>query len=103
MPPQVMVTRRVWLQRRCRCIIAPDLPACAAERRLPPRLPPGDADLHAGRSARPSPARLKENLTPEMLKNFSLFLYVSKASDGPLAQRLYVFRKNAGRRSEPGL
>ena len=40
--------------------------------------------------------RLKENLTREMLQNFSLFLYVSKADSGPLAQRLYVFRKDAG-------
>ena len=40
--------------------------------------------------------RLKENLTREMLQNFSLFLYVSKADNGPLAQRLYVFRKDAG-------
>jgi lipoprotein-anchoring transpeptidase ErfK/SrfK len=40
--------------------------------------------------------RLKENLTREMLENFSLFLYVSKADTGPWAQRLYVFRKDGG-------
>jgi hypothetical protein len=40
-------------------------------------------------------ARLKENLTPALLKNFSLFLYVSTAPRGPLAQQLYVFRKSA--------
>ncbi|HEY0302428.1 MAG TPA: L,D-transpeptidase [Rhizomicrobium sp.] len=40
--------------------------------------------------------RLKENLTHEMLEHFSLFLYVSKADNGPWAQRLYVFRKDAG-------
>ncbi len=40
--------------------------------------------------------RLKENLTREMLSNFSLFLYVSKADNGPWAQRLYVFRKDDG-------
>ncbi len=39
--------------------------------------------------------RLKENLTHEMLQNFKLFLYVSKADRGPWAQRLYVFRKDA--------
>ena len=39
--------------------------------------------------------RLRENLTREMLNNFSLFLYVSKAEKGPWAQRLYVFRKDA--------
>jgi lipoprotein-anchoring transpeptidase ErfK/SrfK len=40
--------------------------------------------------------RLKENLTHEMINNFSLFLYVSKADKGPWAQRLYVFRKDEG-------
>ena len=37
--------------------------------------------------------RLKENLTSEMYENFQLFLYVSKAATGPLAQRMYVFEK----------
>jgi hypothetical protein len=40
--------------------------------------------------------RLMASLTPEMVQNFDLFLYVSKAERGPLAQRLYVFRKEAG-------
>jgi len=39
--------------------------------------------------------RLKENLTHEMLDNFSLFLYVSKADNGPWAQHMYVFAKGA--------
>jgi hypothetical protein len=39
--------------------------------------------------------RLKDSLTGEMLDNFELFLYVSKAESGPLAQRMYVFRKRA--------
>jgi lipoprotein-anchoring transpeptidase ErfK/SrfK len=39
--------------------------------------------------------RLKAGLTPEMLANFDLFLYVSKADKGPLSQRLYVFEKGA--------
>ncbi len=39
--------------------------------------------------------RLKENLTREMLQNFALFLYVSKAESGPWAQHMYVFRKEA--------
>jgi hypothetical protein len=38
--------------------------------------------------------RLKSTLTPEMLQNFDLFLYVSKADHGPLAQRMVVFRKS---------
>jgi lipoprotein-anchoring transpeptidase ErfK/SrfK len=39
--------------------------------------------------------RLKENLTSEMLANFELFLYVSKADTGPWAQHMYVFQKQA--------
>ena len=38
-------------------------------------------------------ARLESGLTSEMLKNFDLFLYVSKADAGPLSQRMYVFEK----------
>jgi lipoprotein-anchoring transpeptidase ErfK/SrfK len=40
-------------------------------------------------------ARLSQNLTPEMMKNFDLFLYVSKAKKGAAAQRLYVFTKDS--------
>jgi lipoprotein-anchoring transpeptidase ErfK/SrfK len=39
--------------------------------------------------------RLKDSLTSEMLDHFALFLYVSKAEHGPLAQRMYVFQKDA--------
>jgi lipoprotein-anchoring transpeptidase ErfK/SrfK len=48
----------------------------------------------------PSPAelvrveqRLKDSLTSEMLANFDLFLYVSKADSGPWSQRMFVFEK----------
>jgi hypothetical protein len=37
--------------------------------------------------------RLKAGLTSQMLQNFDLFLYVSKADKGPAAQRMYVFDK----------
>ncbi len=37
--------------------------------------------------------RLKDNLTSEMFNNFNLFLYVSKASNGPWSQRMFVFQK----------
>ncbi|MGD0143075.1 MAG: L,D-transpeptidase family protein [Rhizomicrobium sp.] len=50
----------------------------------------------------PSPAelvrveqRLKDSLTSEMLANFELFLYVSKADSGPWSQRMFVFQKQA--------
>jgi len=38
-------------------------------------------------------ARLEARLTPEMRKYFGLFLYVSKADEGPLAQHMMVFKK----------
>jgi lipoprotein-anchoring transpeptidase ErfK/SrfK len=62
-----------------------------------PAMPPPAVSAPA-----PSPAelvrvtqRLKDSLTPEMLANFEMFLYVSKADHGPLAQRMYVFQKQA--------
>ena len=74
---------------------------------LPPPLRPSLAPVPdaAPSAARPelSPGelvrvtmRLKDSLTHEMLDNFGLFLYVSKADNGPWAQRLYVFRKDGG-------
>ena len=87
--------------------IVPDLPQIAD---LPPPLPkivsppvpdPVAPDLEgpsflslAERAA--VTTRASQNLSPEMLKNFDLFLYVSKAARGPLAQRLYVFKKHLG-------
>jgi lipoprotein-anchoring transpeptidase ErfK/SrfK len=40
--------------------------------------------------------RLKAALDQDMWNNFDLFLYVSKAEHGPLAQRMYVFRNEGG-------
>lgn len=37
--------------------------------------------------------RLQVYLTRELLEHFDLFVYVSKASAGPWAQRMYVFQK----------
>jgi len=70
----------------------------------PEQAPVKSAAVNAPRRdlSAPSPAelarvmlRLKDSLTTEMLQNFELFLYVSKADSGPLAQRMYVFRKQA--------
>ena len=71
----------------------------------PSQTAPAQAAANAPRPdlSAPSPAeltrvmlRLKDSLTGEMLENFSLFLYVSKADSGPLAQRMYVFKKQGG-------
>jgi hypothetical protein len=84
--------------------IAPIAPSTGLRTR-PTIVPPPSAEPSPSVAARESLApaelvrvsmRLKENLTREMLENFGLFLYVSKADKGPWAQRLYVFRKDAG-------
>ncbi len=63
----------------------PDLGVPAPE---PPNLKPPSA----GELARVS-ERLHDSLTPELFEHFGLFLYVSKAQAGPLAQRMYVYAK----------
>ncbi len=95
--------------------IAP-LPATPRMQHAPPRLEP------APPPAQPAPApphraqppktpertdlaraeqRLEDALTPELHANFDLFVYVSKAVDGPLAQHMYVFAKNDAGALEP--
>jgi len=73
-----------------------------AAKPAPLKLAPQAATPSAPDLALPAPAeirhvmqRLKDNLTREMLSNFDLFLYISKADAGPLAQHMYVFRKDA--------
>ena len=75
-------------------------PRCRMSRR---RISTSPAPLRAAPAPQPALARgaaawgrLQASLTPEMLKNFDLFLYVSKAKQGPLAQRMYVFRRAQG-------
>ncbi|MBL6937749.1 MAG: L,D-transpeptidase family protein [Alphaproteobacteria bacterium] len=67
----------------------------------PTIVPPPAAPSAAASSLAPAELarvtmRLRDSLTREMLDNFGLFLYVSKADVGPWSQRLYVFRKDAG-------
>ncbi len=99
--------------------ILPDLPP-AGPRLVQPRAPSAHAPRFDVASSAPPPVipapptdvaplskasaraiavsqRLRKNLTPEMLKHFDLFLYISKAARGPLAQRMYVFRKQDGK------
>jgi len=66
--------------------VAPKVPAQIA----PPPLndhPPSAAEL--SRVA----VHFRQSLTKEMLDNFELFLFVSKADRGSAAQRMYVFQK----------
>ena len=86
--------------------VAPDIriarsaerPAASPGWRIPdPPLPdPPLPDAPAGPRAIAASVRLKAALSPDLLNNFDLFLYVSKASSGPLAQRMYVFKKRPG-------
>lgn len=39
--------------------------------------------------------RLKASLSPDLLENFGLFVYVDKAEQGPLSQRMYVFERTS--------
>jgi hypothetical protein len=68
-------------------------PALSYRMDLPPLAPLPSATM--------AEERLKRALTPEMRAHFELFLYVSKANSGPLAQHMYVFRKAAN--GEPEL
>jgi len=60
---------------------------------LPPDISIDSALTPAERAAVTS--RFIQALAPQMMKSFDLFLYVSKAKKGPLAQRLYVFEKDS--------
>ena len=62
-------------------------PALSYRMDLPPLAPLPSAAM--------AEARLGRALTPEMRAHFELFLYVSKAASGPLAQHMYVFGKTA--------
>ncbi len=88
--------------------ISPDLPRipappAAKEPPLPPmpktaRAPGAAAQDVPDQALTPEQLRVREHLaatlTPEMRRHFGLFIFVSKAAKGPLAQRAYVFRKN---------
>jgi len=76
----------------------PPLPNFTKPETLPSLVPPEPSpDSALGPMERAAvSSRLAQSLSPEMRKKFDLFLYVSKARQGPLAQRLYVFKKNSG-------
>lgn len=103
--PQVQLTLDAPLS------IAPDLPslppAPKEESRPAPKPAPKPVQAAEAPRARPAPgttaltpeqgrarAHLASTLTADTRENFGLFIFVSKASRGPLAQRMYVFRKD---------
>jgi hypothetical protein len=71
--------------------VAPDIDIARNDVAPPSFIPDPPADMNA--AGRTAAQRLQASLTPEMAKNFDLFLYVSTAARGSVAQRLYVFQK----------
>lgn len=57
--------------------------------------PPPDAPTSPLEIARVE-RHLKDALSTPLYDRFGLFLYISKAAKGPVAQRMYVFAKDAG-------
>ncbi len=59
-----------------------------------PAPPPLSQPPHTASRAEAALARLKTSLSPELAQNFDLFIFVSKADRGPLAQRMFVFKRD---------
>ena len=96
MPPKppVQLTPHLAMEMPLPVLFAPDLPVAAASDDLPAAPFKGDDILTPVQRAAVT-ARLKDSLGTGLADHFSLFLYVSTAPSGPLAQRLYIFEKNA--------
>jgi L,D-transpeptidase-like protein len=77
--------------------IPKDLDAPSAGQYLPPQFSV-DAQSQADtvNDSAKIAAHLMGDLPPELYENFDLFIYVSKAEEGPLAQHMYVFAKERG-------
>jgi lipoprotein-anchoring transpeptidase ErfK/SrfK len=80
--------------------LAPEVSQVPAQK---PALPPSVANTPPPDIAPPSQVELtrvaqhvKDSLTSDMLANFDLFLFVSKAATAPVGQRMYVFQKQSG-------
>jgi lipoprotein-anchoring transpeptidase ErfK/SrfK len=87
LPPMPRVASATPARPTAKALEGPPLPPM-------PEPAPGTAALTPEQAR--ARARLAATLTPEMLGNFGLFIFVSKAARGPLAQRMYVFRKQQG-------
>jgi lipoprotein-anchoring transpeptidase ErfK/SrfK len=101
------VAPQVQLTLDAPVLIAPDLPAMPIAPQTQSRAAPvkpapkmAEAPRLPATPLTPEQTRarfhLAATLTPEMLDNFGLFIFVSKSASGPLAQRMYVFRKTGG-------
>jgi hypothetical protein len=59
------------------------------------------ADLQDSTDANMAADHLLASMPPETLGSFGLFVYVDKATSGPLAQRMYVFDKDENGNLKP--
>lgn len=76
------------------CIAATPLAGSAfAQGLLQEQVTQSDLGVPANANGERAKQRLYDSLSAESLANFKLFIYVDKAVDGPLAQRMYVFEK----------
>ena len=85
-PPVPPVPKPSAPKTKVTIAIAPKAPAVAEPPAAPATSPAEIARVEQ---------RLKDNLTDALYANFDLFLYVSKAASGPVAQRMYVFAKRS--------
>ena len=94
LPPAPTARERAVLNgSQPRIVPAPPGPEARA-RPAPRAAQPPQRQSELTREQAHARARLISNLSPAMRENFDLFLFVSKAEKGPLAQRMYVFRKD---------
>jgi lipoprotein-anchoring transpeptidase ErfK/SrfK len=82
-------------------IVAPDLVSLPPLQKTEnPKPIPQIAQAAPDRALTPEQSRarthLAATLTPEMREHFGLFIFVSKATKGPLAQRAYIFKQDHG-------
>lgn len=77
--------------------LAPQATVPVAPKTVAEMAPPPPVDTHppSGAALARVAAHFRQSLTKEMLDNFELFLFVSKADHGSAAQRMYVFQKQA--------
>ena len=71
----------------------PPLPAPAALSPPPPLAKRLSVDVESGEQPAAVAARIRESVPPELARYFNVFLYVSKASQGPWAQRMFIYHR----------
>jgi len=68
-------------------------PAPAVVSPPPPPAKPLSVDVGSGEQPAAVAARIRESVPPELARYFNVFLYVSKASQGPWAQHMFIYHR----------